>query len=93
MRLDHDLDVVDLVLAVGVEGDDVAHPRVAEGELEAGLQRGALTEVERVAHDGRARLLCDGRQKRRAEPSSTHTMFGKTARASRTTSAMTAASL
>ena len=55
--VDHDLDVVDLVLPVGVVGDDVAHRRVAEGELEAGLQGRALAEVDGVAHDGGPGLL------------------------------------
>ena len=45
---------MDLVLAVRVVGHDVAHVGVAEGVVEAGLQGGALPEVDGVAHDGGA---------------------------------------
>jgi len=45
------------VLSVGVEGDDELHRRVGHGVLETGLQRGALAEVDRVAHDPGAGLF------------------------------------
>ena len=42
-----------VVLAVGVEGDDVARVGVADDVVEAGLQRGALPEVQGMAEHGR----------------------------------------
>src|SRR5690606_35777758 len=40
-----------LVLTVGVEGHEVAHPGPREGVLDARLERRALTEVHGMAHD------------------------------------------
>ena len=53
-HLEHRDDVVDLVLPVGVVGDDPPHLRDAEGVLEAGLQGSALAEVDRMPYDDRA---------------------------------------
>jgi hypothetical protein len=49
---DHRRGVVHLVLAVGVEGDDLLHVRVAERVVDTGLQRRALAHVVGVAHHG-----------------------------------------
>ena len=86
-------DVLDAVLAVGVERGEHRGAGLAAGVLDAGLDGRALAEVDRVA----ARR---GRRPRSATsavssrlPSSTHTTWSKTERRSAMTSPMTLASL
>ena len=45
------LDIVGMVLAVGIRGDDSREAGIgAQGIVDAGLQRGALAQIDRVTH-------------------------------------------
>ena len=50
-QLDHGGGVVDVVLAVGVEGDDVVHVETGQRVPDAGLERRTLAQVGGVADD------------------------------------------
>ena len=56
-RVDDRRDVVDVVLAIGVERDDARGP-ATDREVDAGLERGALAQVDRVAEDDGATGAC-----------------------------------
>ena len=64
--------VVHVVLAVGVEGHHVVDVEPVQGVADAGLQRGTLSEVRRVAYDVGAGGAASAAHSS-ALPSSTHT--------------------